>query len=470
MLNPFFLQGSQGEQSLLQSLVNESIQIHGIDVYYIPREFKTIPKVFREVIESEYNFAYPIEAYIKTYEGHEGTGTILSKFGIQEMDNTTLIISKERFEVDISPLIQNIPDIQISNRPKEGDLIYFPLGDRLFEIKYVEHEQPFYQLNNNYVYELSCELYRYEAGEIINTDIPEIDDSIKDEGYIQTLQLVGIGSTATAITEIVNGGVRFVTVTNRGFGYSFTPQVNFSESPVGRTAIGIASMISGIVDICEPDPTKLRVNAVELINPGAGYTVAPMVAFIGGSPTKHAEAFATIGDGIVGIITVTFGGSGYITPPTISFVGISSETASAVAYINTAGIVTSIRINNAGLGYTETPQIVISGPPQYIGIGTYKFNETVVGSISSTRAVVRSWNAVTNVLEIASLTGSFVRGEIIVGQESGAQYGLSVISTDNLNDQDGFDNSQNKFQQNNDIQTEANKILDLTEDNLFGIP
>jgi hypothetical protein len=147
MLNPFFQQGTRLEQGLIQSLVNECIQIHGIDVYYIPREYTTTKKVMEEVIESKFNYAYPIEAYIKTYEGHEGTGTILSKFGIQEMDDTTLVISKERFKTAISPLLSLIPDVEISSRPKEGDLIYFPLGDRLFEVKYVEHEQPFYQLN-----------------------------------------------------------------------------------------------------------------------------------------------------------------------------------------------------------------------------------------------------------------------------------------------------------------------------------
>lgn len=81
-----------------------------------------------------------------TYEGYEGQGTILSKFGVQPLTDLTLIISKERYETYITPLIKNIANIELSTRPKEGDLIYFPLGDRLFEIKFVEHEKPFYQL------------------------------------------------------------------------------------------------------------------------------------------------------------------------------------------------------------------------------------------------------------------------------------------------------------------------------------
>jgi hypothetical protein len=470
MLNPFFQQGTKTEQGLMQSLINESIQIYGIDVYYIPREYTTIKKVMEEVIESKFNYAYPIEAYLKTFEGHEGTGTILSKFGIQEMDNTTLVISKERFKTAISPLLGLVADIQISSRPKEGDLIYFPLGDRLFEVKYVEHEQPFYQLNENYVYELSCELYRYESGEILDTNYDEIDDSIKDEGNIQTFQMVGVGSTASAITDIVYGGVRFVDVTNRGFGYDSTPEVKFSASPTANTAVGIASMMGGIVDICEPDDTKLRVQAVELINPGAGYTVAPMVSFIGGGYAKIAEATAYIGDGVIGIVTVTDGGSGYTTSPSVTFTGISSDTATGTAYINSVGVVTAIRITNAGYGYTVPPTITIEAPPSYSGIGTFIYNEVVVGSISSTTARVRSWNVITKILEIASADGNFTAGESLVGQESGASYGLRTINTDNLADPGDPSNKADKYAQNNDIQTLANEVMDTSEGNLFGIP
>ena len=146
MLNPFFLQGSKTEQGLVQDLINESIQIHGIDVYYLPRQYITEKTIIKEVIQSEFNYAYPIEAYIDSYEGYGGQGTILSKFGIQELDDLNLIISRERYDTYIRELIKDLPDIKLSSRPKEGDLIYFPLGNRIFEIKYVEHEKPFYQL------------------------------------------------------------------------------------------------------------------------------------------------------------------------------------------------------------------------------------------------------------------------------------------------------------------------------------
>ena len=100
---------------------------------------------------------------MSNFDGYTGSGDILSKFGMNLKDELTLIISKERFEDFIAPFLSDMdPDeIIVSSRPREGDLIYFPLGKRLFEIKFVEHEQPFYQLGKTYVYELKCELFEY---------------------------------------------------------------------------------------------------------------------------------------------------------------------------------------------------------------------------------------------------------------------------------------------------------------------
>jgi hypothetical protein len=475
MLNPFFLQGSKTEQGLVQDLINEQLKIYGVEVYYLPRQYAAEKTVIKEVIESQFNFAYPIEAYVDSYEGYGGQGTILSKFGIQELDDLNLIVSKERWETYISSLIENIKNIKISNRPKEGDLIYFPYGNRLFEIKYVEHEKPFYQLRKNYVYELRCELFRY-GNEVINTGIDFIDnpegvdgdgtgDDLTDRTQYtvtQTLQLVGIGSTASAITTVVNGGVRYVTITNRGSGYKTPPTVAFSSAPFGGiTATGIATMIGGIVDLCEPNNSLLRVQGIELTNPGSGYTVAPKISFVGGGGGSGAEAVATIGDGIVGIITITNGGSGYINSPAVSFIGVSSISAQASSVINDSGSVTQIRITNAGLGYTEVPQIQIGAPNVMVGFGTYQYNEVVVGSISSITARVKSWNFMTKILEVSNSSGTFLPGEIVTGNDSGANYS---IRTRNLNTDSG------NFGQNNTIQEEANKILDFSEENPFGTP
>ena len=244
-LNPYFLQGSPGEQSLVQDLINEQLKIYGIEVFYIPRRYITKNTVIREVVQSEFDSAYPIEAYVDSYEGYGGQGTLLSKFGIQNVDDLTLIISRERYENYITPLIKNIPNIELATRPKEGDLIYFPLGDRLFEIKYVEHEQPFYQLKKTYVYQLRCELFRYED-EVIDTGVDTIDDEVEQLGYIQTLTLIGAAVTATATaTYVASGAVDRISIINVGKGYKQSPQplIGISSAPDGGiSAVGFASI------------------------------------------------------------------------------------------------------------------------------------------------------------------------------------------------------------------------------------
>jgi hypothetical protein len=461
MLNPFFLQGSSSEQGLIQDLINEQLRMYGVDVYYLPRKYVTERTVIKEVIESKFDNAYPIEAYVDTYDGYEGQGTILSKFGVQPLNDLNLIISKERFETYISPLIRNLPDVKLSTRPKEGDLIWFPLGDRLFEIKFVEHEKPFYQLQKTYVYELRCELFRYED-EIVNTSIDEIDDNVSREGYIQTLTVVGLGVTATATVSGIctTGGVRFVTISNRGNGYTSRPRVAFSSSPAGgTTTVGIATLIGDLVD-CNGLTENFKVQGIELINPGCGYTVAPSIVVVGGGGAGFA-ATTTIGNGVIGPISITNGGGGYSNPPTVTFSGPGTGvTATGKAYISPAGIVTAIYITNAGLGYTQTPTITISSPYSS-SMGSYQYNETVTGSISGTTAVVKKWNSVTSLLEVSNISGTFVNGDVLVGSASSASYEVRLVNTDNLID---------PYADNDNIEIASDAILDFSETNPFGTP
>ena len=469
MLNPFFLQGSKTEQGLIQDLINEQLRMYGVEVYYLPRKYITEKTIIKEVIESAFDNAYPIEAYVENFDGYGDNTTILSKFGIQALNELTIIISKERFEEYISPLIRDQLNIKLSSRPKEGDLIYFPLGDRLFEIKFVEHEQPFYQLQKNYVYTLKCELFRYED-EVIDTSISFIDDNIggsggeqdsAQAGIIQKLNMVGTGITASAITTVVNGGIRFFTVTNRGSGYINSPRVAISSAPGGGVSgIGSATLIGGIV-VCtdSANPATKSVQSIEVINPGFGYTVAPKVLIFGDG--SGATATSTIGDGIVGVITVTNSGGGYVNSPSIVFTGISSVSAAATAVVSSAGSITQIRITNAGLGYTQPPSITIGNPPQIVGVGTFAFNEIVTGSTSGTTARVRSWNVITNVLEVSTVSGSFTPGESIVGTASSASRKLRSI--DAFAVEDGYSD-------NSDIEIEADSIIDFSSINPFGMP
>jgi hypothetical protein len=463
MLNPFFLQGSAGEQGLIQDLINEQLKIYGVDVHYLPRQYLTKNTIIEEVIESKFNNAYPIEAYVSNFEGYGDNTQILSKFGIQATNEIVLVISKERYESYIAPLIKDAPNIELSSRPKEGDLIYFPLGDRLFEIKFVEHEKPFYQLKKNYVYELRCELFRYED-EVIDTSLEEIDDNVVEAGFIQTLKLIGIGTTATATASYVNGGIQFFTVNNRGHDYKNTPSVAISSSPTvgGIKAVGIATLIEGLVD-CDGVATD-KVQGIEIVNAGSGYSTSkpPSVIILGGGGAG-AAATATVANGTVGIITITNGGSGYIYPPTVSFSapGGIGATATGVAYLNASGSVAGIRVYNAGFGYTGIPTITLTGP-SVSGVGTYTFNEIVVGSSSSTTARVRSYNVTTGTLEVSIIAGEFIEGEQITGQTSNAAFTLFF---DN-----GGDDLTDPYAQNVEFDTEAAEIIDFSEDNPFGMP
>jgi len=180
--------------------------------------------------------------------------------------------------------------------------------------------------------------------------------------------------------------------------------------------------------------------------------------------------------GIVGVITVTNGGSGYVIAPSVSFVGVSTVSAAATAIINDSGQVTQIRITNSGLGYTVAPSIIIGAPSIYVGFGTYVYNEVVVGSASSSKARVKSWNAITKVLEVSNISGIFSPGETLIGQTSSAQYSIRKAYTDNLGPKGNLDDAysggdtQDRFADNRQIEIEGDAILDFSEENPFGIP
>ena len=338
-LNPFFIQGTQTEQGLLQDLVNEQLRMYGVEVHYLPREYITSKSVIKEVIQSSFNNAYPIEAYVENFEGYNDNTTLLSKFGIQSTQEITLIVSKERYENFISPLVANTSNTKISSRPKEGDLIYFPLGDRLFEVKFVEHEDPFFQLGKNYVYQLKCELFEYE-NEVIDTSIQGIDTQVQDEGYITTLQLIGVGRTATAVASIIgsqaSGYVNEIFLNDGGSGYTSPPIVTFSPSPTGQigdipTAQSFLKTSGGVTSV----------DRISLLNAGAGYVTPPTITITGGGGVGAAATASVItsGQGVIRF-TITDGGVGYSTAPVVTVGGppISSQPV-------TANVVTTVDDN-----------------------------------------------------------------------------------------------------------------------------
>ena len=446
--------------------------MYGVEVYYLPRQYVTENTVIKEVIESKFESAFPLEAYVDSYEGFGGQGTLLSKFGIMEKDDLTLVISRERFAGYITPLIKNINNIGgATDRPREGDLIWFPLGDKLFEIKYVEHEQPFYQLEKNYVYQLRCELFRYED-EVIDTGVENIDDELQEisTGYTQTLTLVGAAVTALGTATICpSGSVNTMTITNMGKGYSLAPLIGFSSAPTGgTTAAGIASITTDFVGCSGSKDGK--VHKVYITNSGCGYTVAPWVSFETIKGQTGSGAAATTGittTGSVQTVTVTENGSGYVSNPNVS-IGqtdvVGFQTAYGIGIINTAGSVVSVAMSFGGTGFASTSTAVVTIDPPVTataGVGTFIFNETVTGSTSGVTARVKNWSSITNILEVSIISGDFLPGERIVGSASSASYSIRSVNQDDIVD---------TFADNDNIESEADAIIDFTSTNPFGMP
>jgi hypothetical protein len=444
-------------------LINEQLKIYGVEVLYIPRKFVRKETIIREVTASRFDDNFALEAYVSNYDGYAGSGDILTKFGMSLKDELTIIISRERFEDFIAPFLDNMPndEIILSTRPREGDIIYFPLGKRLFEVKFVEHEQPFYQLGKTYVYELRCELFEYED-EIggfsdVNSVVEEIDGTLQNQGYITSLQLIKVGQLATASSGIGSGYVRKINLSNDGYDYIGIPTVSITPAPFGgttATAVAFTTCRGGVYSIKE----------ILLVNAGSGYTVAPSVTIYPNGSGKGAEASCEIVKNYYGINTIgiqTYG-QGYVNSPTVTFssptVGLAI-TAVGQAIVGTSGSITQILIKDAGIGYDATRNITIAPPPLLTGIGTYAFNEIVTGSTSGTTSRVKSWYKDSSILEVGVIDGTFKPGEIIVGSASSARYTLKNISKSEFAD---------KYEQNDEIENEADLIVDFSESNPFG--
>lgn len=159
---------SSQEQLLIEDLIIESIKIYGQDMYYIPRTRVAFDPVYGEDPLSEFNTAFFIELFIKNIDGFQGDGDFISKFGLEIRDRVTFSVARRVFNDEIGSVIE-------INRPREGDLIFFPLNRKIFEIKFVEHEAIFYQLGALQMFDLQCELFEYSS-EKFNTGIPDIDD------------------------------------------------------------------------------------------------------------------------------------------------------------------------------------------------------------------------------------------------------------------------------------------------------
>ena len=249
--NVYFSQGTANEQYLLEDIIVESMQIYGQDFYYIPRTLVAKDNILGEDRLSEFKEAYGIEMYLETNQGFEGQGAFIEKFGLMMEQSATLTVARRRWD----QLVGRFGQTQLPNRPCEGDLLYFPLTKGLFEIKFVQHQDPFYQLGKLYVYRLNVELFQY-ASEHINTGHKDIDVFESLKSY----------DTDYAVNAI--GAVTHVTLTNPGTGYSVVPTVTLTG---GRgTSLFQAAEITA--EIANGSITKLNI-----INTGSGYDTAPTI-------------------------------------------------------------------------------------------------------------------------------------------------------------------------------------------------
>lgn len=181
--------GQTAEQGLVDDLVREQIKIYGLDVMYMPRRHLNLDKLLHESTKVAFEVAMPIPMYLKTVDGFDNGMEVLSKFGVRSSDEITLVMSRSEFTTYYSPYLKSyyngingdepgakLDELvgEIDSRPKEGDLIFFPFDNSIFEIKYVQFDQPFFQLGRGYVFEIQCEKFEY-SGETFDTTVDKID-------------------------------------------------------------------------------------------------------------------------------------------------------------------------------------------------------------------------------------------------------------------------------------------------------
>jgi len=209
--SPFFnstYPGQSSEQQLVDDLVIEQISIYGLDAMYLPRRHLNLDKLLHESTKNAFELALPIPMYLKSFSGYDNSMELLTKFGVRSSDEITLVMSRSQFISYYAPYLKsyynglngNPPtdrldplDGEIATRPKEGDLIYFPFDDGIFEIKYVMFDSPFFQLGRGYVFELQCEKFEY-SGETFVTGLDDIDEQqARPDYYRMEFSIMGDG-------------------------------------------------------------------------------------------------------------------------------------------------------------------------------------------------------------------------------------------------------------------------------------
>jgi len=430
--NVYFSAGTRSEQRLYEDLIIESLKIYGHNVYYLPREIVKEDDLFTEDVLSKFDENYMIEMYISNYEGFEGDGSLLTKFGVRIADEATFIISKRRWE----DLISSSNNLVSAFRPNEGDVIYLPLTDQLFQIKFVEHEKPFRQLDGIQTYGLIAELMEF-SNERLETGIAEIDNIARITGYTTTFK--------------ITDGIADYAVTAGGNGYGSGTSVT-----IGGTGSGSSATVSITGDV---------VTSVNVKEPGLGYTTAPPVTVVGTgsgaavtsiisakgnfktgetvkSQANTAKAISVLTLDAVSSIKLYNNGAKYTSAPTVTISGGGGTGATAVTTINSIGQVSGITITANGSGYTSTPTVTIQASP----------NE-------ATAKVVR-FDTTNKELEVTDIVGTFTDNDTLIGLTSGAEWTINTFST--------IENENDPEAENDFFESEGDNIVDWSEGNPFG--
>jgi hypothetical protein len=299
--NVYFSQGTANEQYLIEDIIVESLQVFGQDFYYIPRTLVAKDNILGEDRLSEFKHSYGIEMYLENAEGFEGQGAFIQKFGLMMEQSATLTVARRRWD----QMVGRFGQTQLPNRPCEGDLLYYPLTKGLFEIKFVQHQNPFYQLGKLYVYKLQVELFQYSS--------EHIDVGLKDIDVFETLKSYDADYARNA-----TGSITSVTITNPGSGYTLTP-ILYLYGGEGTEAIQeatiVATLTSGVI-------TKLKIT-----NVGTGYDSAPIVTV---GTTWDAGAIVNTNSQVAvnnRLYTVATGGTLGTTAPTHTTGSASNGTA-----------------------------------------------------------------------------------------------------------------------------------------------
>ena len=266
--NFYFSEKVRSEIDLYEDLVIESLKIYGQDVYYLPRTLVSEDTLLGGDPTSQFASANKIEMYIENIEGFDGEGDLFTRFGVEIRDEVTLVVAKRRFETQVRRM--NNTGISL-DRPAEGDLVFIPLTKKMFEIQHVEHEQPFYQIENLPVFKLRCTLFEY-TGEDLDTSIDDIQ-SIEQDGTYQYKVRV-IAPKLPVVTAVMDSSrVGSLNLVSGGNYFTSAPTIRF----IGAVTSGDSAAATATID------SRGTVSALTLTDSGNNYSATPTLEFIGGS-------------------------------------------------------------------------------------------------------------------------------------------------------------------------------------------